>query len=54
MSTTDNDDSDQILIMLFRIKCNDYPDAYLCNAHGAYQDNNTVYVWPKEVGFDPA
>lgn len=31
------------------IKCNDYPDAYLCNANGSYVSNNTVYVWPKQV-----
>lgn len=32
-----------------RIKCNDYPNAYLCNAHGYKEHNTQVYVWPKEV-----
>jgi len=32
-----------------RIKCNDYPDAYLCNANGSYVNNNKVYAWPKQV-----
>lgn len=34
---------------LARIKCNAFPDAYLCNANGSYADNNQVYMWPKQV-----
>ncbi|KAF1351946.1 hypothetical protein BDV97DRAFT_397007 [Delphinella strobiligena] len=34
------------------IKCNDYPNAYLCNAHGYKEHNTQVYVWPKEAVWD--
>ncbi|KAK6419198.1 hypothetical protein LTR95_017086 [Oleoguttula sp. CCFEE 5521] len=32
------------------LKCNDFPNAYLCNAYGAHADGNKVYAWPREVG----
>lgn len=30
------------------IKCNDFPDAYLCNSYANYTPNNKVYMWPKQ------
>ncbi|KAK3673917.1 hypothetical protein LTR78_006119 [Recurvomyces mirabilis] len=33
------------------IKCDDYPDAFLCNSYANYTDNNLVYMWPKQLNW---
>ncbi|KAK5126151.1 hypothetical protein LTR85_011507 [Meristemomyces frigidus] len=33
------------------LKCNDYPDAYLCNSYANHVDNNKVYMWPKQLNW---
>ncbi|GAB7346299.1 hypothetical protein MBLNU457_5021t1 [Dothideomycetes sp. NU457] len=33
------------------IKCNDFKDAYLCNAYAKHTEDNTVYMWPKQANW---
>ncbi|KAK4579848.1 hypothetical protein LTR86_000049 [Recurvomyces mirabilis] len=33
------------------IKCDDYPDAFLCNSYANHTDNNLAYMWPKQLNW---
>lgn len=36
-------------LTIYRIKCNDFPDAYLANEGGSFVSGVRCYIWPKQV-----
>ena len=34
---------------MWRLKCGDFADAYLCNANGSFVDGNATFTKPKQL-----